>query len=958
QETINGNTVGGGVFKWNGSVWTQVNGTVPNNLSNQSARRVQALAIDSRLNPPVVYAGTQGEGVFKSTDGGVHWTRTDNPANQGFRSDCLEQPEILALAVDETIPLVGTVSGTDGAVLYAGAAGEIGNTGCDPTPAGGGHQGKGPGFFRYVPNGILGCTEAIGCWDRRMAGAFEDLLPATVSAQVWSIALKTEAAPPPQSGLISRIFIGTDVGVFTSNDSAGNWDGVPNINLPDGLIGLPIRALGIDPNASCSGDTVRLFAGSAGRGMFSRCPNSPVGNHAWTATNGGLTAIRALSVAVASRSDASSKIYAGLSGGGVISSVDGGTTWQSTGESELTVRGLAPDPGIADTVYAATGKGVIKTANGGATWTPASAGLPLECNFSDPAAQQRCLIKQDPNDPNPPRTVRSILVDPADTGVVFAAVGGIHASVDGGATWTPRNGDLPDLVKCGSSCPGNGIVSAFAVDHHAPGGDPGWGTLYLGADGSDFLLANQGQGVFRSTDGGVTWTAVNTNIAATDRFITALALDPLPQGGASVRLYAGTTTGKVYRTDNGVNWLPLSNNLPGNAVKALAIEMADPRVIYAALDGGGVYVSPDEGFTWTALTSGLSSLALNVVGLAVDSTQDPHALYAATLGGGMHDFQVEPPSHPFVFINDPPGPYPQQAAASPIEVSGTLAVGPVPVSKVIWSTNRGHAGLASGTTPWTASVLLEPGLNAITVTAVDTASSEGSSSLTVMLPYPVPQIFVSPLSIPFGTVPVGSPTAVQNVTVRNDGTADLILGTVTLGGANANQFKKPVAKDLCSGQTLAPAATCTVGVKFKAKNGGAQSATLVIPSNDPNEPTVTVALSGTANGPEISVTPTSLDFGTVAVGTVTSLQAVTVGNDGTTGLVLGSVTLGGANPGEFKKPAGNDFCSGVTLAPGATCTVSVKFRPASAGPKSATLVIPSDDLNESSVTVLLGGTGQ
>jgi len=48
-------------------------------------------------------------------------------------------------------------------------------------------------------------------------------------------------------------------------------------------------------------------------------------------------------------------------------------------------------------------------------------------------------------------------------------------------------------------------------------------------------------------------------------------------------------------------------------------------------------------------------------------------------------------------------------------------------------------------------------------------------------------------------------------------------------------------------------------------------------------------------------------------------------------LILGTLTLGGANPGEFKKPSPNELCSGVTLAPGQPCTVWVRFRPTSAG---------------------------
>jgi hypothetical protein len=59
----------------------------------------------------------------------------------------------------------------------------------------------------------------------------------------------------------------------------------------------------------------------------------------------------------------------------------------------------------------------------------------------------------------------------------------------------------------------------------------------------------------------------------------------------------------------------------------------------------------------------------------------------------------------------------------------------------------------------------------------------------------------------------------------------------------------------------------------------------------------------------------------------------------------------------FKKAAQNDLCSGQTLAPSQSCTVGLKFAPTSTGPKSATLIIPSNDSDEATVTVPLSGTG-
>ena len=216
-------------------------------------------------------------------------------------------------------------------------------------------------------------------------------------------------------------------------------------------------------------------------------------------------------------------------------------------------------------------------------------------------------------------------------------------------------------------------------------------------------------------------------------------------------------------------------------------------------------------------------------------------------------------------------------------------------------------------------------------------------------------IFVSPLSASFGTVPVGTTSVQQVVTVRNDGGTSLILGTLTLGGANPGEFKKPTPNEFCTGVTLAPMQQCTVWVRYRPTTAGLKSATLVIPSNDPSQPTVTVTLSGT--GTVIFVSPLSAPFGTVPVGTTSVQQVVTVRNDGTASLILGTLTLGGTNPGEFKKPTPNEFCTGVTLAPAQQCTVWVRYRPTSLGDKNATLVIPSNDAGQPTVTVTLSGTG-
>jgi hypothetical protein len=933
--TLYAGTGGGGVFKLNGGTWSAVNAagfTSPN--CPACPFQILSLATDSR-NPGTVYAGSEGSGVYKTTDAGANWTRYPlpppvSPYAQGWRSDCLEDAEVQALLVDLT-------QATE--TVYAGAKGKVGNSGCGQNIGGTGASGQGPGFFRFLGTDPL--------WDRKMNGMYGADIPATFTLGVYAIAM-----------LGNRVYVGTDFGVFSSTDQGSSWDGVPrahNPAQPSNLVGLPIRALSGSLNGDVATGTTTLFAGSVGRGMFKReHVGTALGDGPWTEKNTGLTALRAKSVAVVPvvAQPGQSRILAGLSSGSIIKSDDGGTTWQNTTETPppthyavtaRTVNGIAVDPSDLTTVWAATGRGVIKSTDRGDTWASASSGLPTKLDPPVFCPKNVCSSQVNLANFTVPLNVPAIAADPANPGVLYAAVAGVYTSVNGGATWVALNGNLPTTVTSGA-----GAVSAIVVDPTV--GDPIFGTIYA---------ATSGFGVYKSINAGVTWT-LTTGIPVADQNITALALEPLPDPGTHT-LYAGTSTGLVYRSDNGSNWgLGITlRGLPGNPITALAIRIADPRVIYAATSGAGVYNSTNGGASWTVFDSN-TGLALDVAAVAVDGTQAVPTLYAATLGRGMHDLEIVPLTGvaPDILIQTPPSPYPVEATASQITVTATG----LNTAIMLWSTNRGHAGSAvnTGGTSWSASSIpLEPGLNLITLTAVSpTDSNEASVSLTVNLAELDPVISVTPPSLSFGTVAVGNMSSMQNVTVQNNGSADLVLGTVTRSGTSPNQFQQ--SNDLCSGQTLAPTATCTVGIKFAPTSSGAKDATLQIPSNDPVTPLVSVPLDGTGSGgatPVIFVSPTTLPFGTLAVGSVSSKLTVTVQNTGASDLILGTITRSGANPDQFQKAAQNDLCSGVTLIPTATCTVGIKFAPTSSGAKNATLLIPSNDPVTPQVTVTLTGTG-
>jgi hypothetical protein len=230
---------------------------------------------------------------------------------------------------------------------------------------------------------------------------------------------------------------------------------------------------------------------------------------------------------------------------------------------------------------------------------------------------------------------------------------------------------------------------------------------------------------------------------------------------------------------------------------------------------------------------------------------------------------------------------------------------------------------------------------------------------------PVPAISVtdsvSPttdLSVPFGSVNAGS-TASQTVTVKNTGTANLVIGTVGTLGAPFS-----IKTDSCSSQTIAPAASCTITVAFAPVTTGTFTDSFSIPSNDPAKSTVTVNVSGDGAAVPVpaisvtdSVTPNNdllVPFGSVNAQTSVT-QTVTVRNTGTANLMIGA--LGSGDPLAAPFSVTTDACSNKTIAPAASCSVTVAFAPATTGSFTDSFNIPSNDPANASVTVNMTGTG-
>jgi hypothetical protein len=114
----------------------------------------------------------------------------------------------------------------------------------------------------------------------------------------------------------------------------------------------------------------------------------------------------------------------------------------------------------------------------------------------------------------------------------------------------------------------------------------------------------------------------------------------------------------------------------------------------------------------------------------------------------------------------------------------------------------------------------------------------------------------------------------------------------------------------------------------------------------------TAILRGTGQAGRRGFDPNPSDFGVVAVGTTSNAITVTVTNAGAAPLGITAVRAGGTNAAEFLISA--DSCTGQQLAPTATCSVSVSFRPADAGTRTGSLDI---DNSEGTASAVLRGVG-
>jgi len=395
-------------------------------------------------------------------------------------------------------------------------------------------------------------------------------------------------------------------------------------------------------------------------------------------TNHGPTPSRVVCLTVAGDSRT---VYAASSGIGVFKSLDGGSTWNATAriESRPYVAALAVDPTSASTVYAAGDFGVAKTTDGGASWDTFILGYresvtslavhPLDPSivyagigtrgtasvlrsndggtnwktvFFDQATEIASLVL-DPQNPSTLYDVDlSLDIDYVQTSSTFE-------SNNDGATWR-QAGSVP-----GGVFPGGLVIdprNSTTLYAASPTG------LYKSQDaGATFKLANPewegisvealsldprnpltvyaavpGLGVFRSPDGGVSWSYFNSGLTTTN--VLSLAVD-----ATGKRLYAGTDLGVFdYEIFSGTVDLSVGTD---EATRLAMIDL-DGRLVLHNIDGsGGPGASGPYGPFAGWVPAAIADSADGLTRVLWKNANGPAALWLVLAGGVQASFRLD-----------------------------------------------------------------------------------------------------------------------------------------------------------------------------------------------------------------------------------------------------------------------------------------------------------------------------
>lgn len=468
------------------------------------------------------------------------------------------------------------------------------------------------------------------------------------------------------------------------------------------------------------------------------------------------------------------------------------------------------------------------------------------------------------------------------------------------------------------------VFNDITVGNNAVPGEPGYGTpsaAYQSTFGFDLATGLGSVNVTRLVQ---QWNSTNSSSTTVNFSLTPATVNrgELANVAVQVTSGAGVPTGDVSILSSLNESLGGFTLGGGIANGTIALTTPGTYNVFARYAGSGSFAPSDSAAVSVTVTAPVVSPSISVLAFGNQGQGIPSAPKTVTItntGNGALNING------ITFTGANPGDFSQTN-----DCGASLAVN---ASCII-------------------SVVFQPpvlGARAATMNLSDNALNSPQTFSLTGTGVGVPAVTLSATALDFGSQPIGAQTAAQNITITNTGNASLALNTIVLGGTNPGDFIKT---QTCT-TSLAVNASCTISVSFKATAAGARSAAVTITDNAPGSPhMVTLTGAGVAVS-KIAFSPISLAFGNQTVDSPSAAKVITVSNPGSATLNITSITVSGANAVDYS--VSSTTC-GATLAPAATCTISVVYKPTATGPGIAAISV-SDDAAGSPQSVPLTGTG-
>ena len=309
----------------------------------------------------------------------------------------------------------------------------------------------------------------------------------------------------------------------------------------------------------------------------------------------------------------------------------------------------------------------------------------------------------------------TIVNDPVSAKTLYTAGLMLWKSTDAGDSWVP----LPTATTGGTWDTTSGHeIGSIAVSKSNP-------SILMVAKGYDYSgVASHLPLIYRSTDGGTSWTLANGSLPAY-RYPTYVEIDPANPNNAYVT-FAGVQGSALYKTTNGGGlWTPAATGLPNFSAQVVRVDPSDSATLYCGTDVG-VYRSTDSGANWSRFGTGMPAVSV----YDIRALYDGSILRAATHGRGMWEFNVTGVTNhpPTASITTPVSPS-TATKGSPVSFSGSVAdIDGGDSASALW-TFPDDWSTASGTS--TSHTFNRAGIFPVTLLATDTHGATGAATAKV-----------------------------------------------------------------------------------------------------------------------------------------------------------------------------------------------------------------------------------